>query len=315
MAYAGEAAKKLNIIIWSIALCFMVGTAFVTIRGVTKPMLVLVTKTRDVAKGIFTSDLKIESPPEVASLARSFNAMCDRLNVAEKMKTSFLSVMSHELRTPLTSIKEGVGLLRDGAGGPTTERQNRLLEILSQETTRMIGLVSSLLDLTKMQQGMMPYYLTDESLSLLAESVITEMTPIAEARKIAIRTEFPHTLPMLRLDRERMLQALRNLMGNALKFTPEGGAVSISINRTDRGIQLSITDTGPGIPHESLDTIFEEYRQLPGRYPEGAQGSGLGLAIVKEIITAHGGRVWAESAPGPLNSAGSGTTLSFVLPL
>jgi two-component system sensor histidine kinase GlrK len=242
-------------------------------------------------------------------LAESFNAMCDKLKAAEKMKSSFLSVMSHELRTPLTSIKEGIGLLQDGAGGSITEKQKRLLNILSQETARMIGLVNSLLDLSKMQQGMMPYYFGDEHLQLLTEQVMKELAPLAEAKKIGLHADFAQDVPPLKLDGERMLQALRNLIGNALKFTPEKGSVAIILRTTDQAIELSVKDTGPGIPKESLDTIFEEYHQLPGKHPAGVQGSGLGLAIVKEIIVAHGGKVWAESGPG------SGSILTFTLPL
>jgi two-component system sensor histidine kinase GlrK len=309
MAEAGNSASKLNIIIWALGISLMVGTAFLTTRSVTKPVSVLMTKTGEVAKGVFKGDLTIASPPEVAQLARSFNAMCDKLKAAEKMKSSFLSVMSHELRTPLTSIKEGIGLLQEGVGGLITVKQGRLLDILSQETARMIGLVNSLLDLSKMQQGMMAYYRSDEHLPLLIKQVKTEMTPLAEAKRIELRTDSAPDIPLLKLDRERMLQALRNLLGNALKFTPQGGVVEVTLRLTNEGVRLSVTDTGPGIPKESLDTIFEEFRQLPGGYPEGVQGSGLGLAIVKEIIMAHGGKVWAESGPG------SGSTLTFVLPL
>jgi two-component system, NtrC family, sensor histidine kinase GlrK len=309
MRDSGDSARILNTVIWIGALCLLVGTAFLTTRSVTKPVSVLLAKTREVANGTFTADLKIGSPPELAQLARSFNAMCEKLEAAEKMKASFLSVMSHELRTPLTSIKEGIGLLQDGAGGTTTDKQNRLLTILSQETTRMISLVSSLLDLSKMQQGMMEYYFKDERISPLVEQVMRELAPLAEAKKIVVQADFTPVDPLLRIDRERMLQAIRNLVGNALKFTPAGGTVTAGLHPVDGGMELSISDTGPGIPKESLNTIFEEFRQLPRAYPSGAQGSGLGLAIVKEIIVAHGGRVWAESKPE------SGSVLIFVLPL
>jgi two-component system, NtrC family, sensor histidine kinase GlrK len=305
MEEAGDSARRLNSFIWVGALCLMVATGYFTTRSVTKPVSVLLTKTGEVAKGIFKGDLAITSPPEVAQLARSFNSMCEKLQAAEKMKKSFLSVMSHELRTPLTSIKEGIGLLQDGAGGSTTDKQNRLLTILSQETTRMIGLVNSLLDLSRMQQGMMPYDFSDERLPLLVEQVATELAPLAEAKRITLVTDSSCRLPLLRIDRERILQAVRNLVGNALKFTPEGGTVSVVLSAADGSVRLAVSDTGPGIPQESLDTIFEEFRQLPGSYP----GSGLGLAIVKEIVGAHGGKVWAESTPG------SGSILTFVLPL
>ena len=115
-------------------------------------------------------------------------------------------------------------------------------------------------------------------------------------------------LPMIKMDDERILQALRNLIGNAVKFTPEGGRVRISARPGAQGLEVSVADTGPGIPKENIQTIFEKFHQVSVGHSERANGTGLGLAIVKHIITAHRGRVWVES------ETGSGSTFSFVLP-
>ena len=115
-------------------------------------------------------------------------------------------------------------------------------------------------------------------------------------------------LPMIIMDDERILQALRNLIGNAVKFTPEGGWIKISARPGDQGLEVSVTDTGPGIPKEDIPTIFGKFHQVSVRHSERTNGTGLGLAIVQHIITAHRGRVWVESEPG------RGSTFSFVLP-
>jgi two-component system sensor histidine kinase GlrK len=305
---AGRSVRKLTVIIWAFSLILIVATAFITTRSVTKPVSVLVRKTEEVSKGVFRGDLSISSPPEVAQLAGAFNAMCEKLGRVEKMKSNFFSGMSHELRTPLTSIKEGIGLLQDGVGGSVTEKQKRLLTILSEETRRLIDLVNSLLDLSKMQEGMMPYYFNEESLPLLVERVVAEIGPLIEAKKIQLFTDTDRGVPALKVDRERILQALRNLLGNAVKFTPEGGLIRIAVQRRNDGVAFSVKDTGPGIPRESRDAIFEEFHQLAADNADWVKGTGLGLAIVKEIVTAHRGRVWVESEPG------SGSTFIFVLP-
>ena len=154
----------------------------------------------------------------------------------------------------------------------------------------------------------MAYNFHQEKLPPLIQRVIQEMTPLMEAKKIQSRTEIAPEIPPLNLDRERMLQALRNLIGNAVKYTPEGGQILISAFCRDHKVECSFKDTGQGIPEENLKEIFEKFHQLPVKASEWAKGTGLGLAFVKRIITAHGGKVWAESAPG------QGSTFTFVLP-
>ncbi len=305
---AAWSARRLAILILIIALMLTVGASFVSTRSITKPLMVLVEKTREISKGVFEGNLRIHSPPEVSELAGAVNMMCDRLKEVDKVKSEFFSAMSHELRTPLTSIREGINLLQEGVGGSVTDKQNRLLTILSEETNRLIGLVNSVLDLSKMEAGMMVYRFQEESLTPLIRKVVVEVAPIIEARKIRVKESIGDDLPTLKIDSERMLQALRNLIGNAVKFTPEEGEISISAFRKDGEVTFSVHNTGPGIPKENLEAIFEKFSQPPVKASEWAKGTGLGLAFVKHIITAHGGRVWAESEPR------QGSTFTFVLP-
>jgi two-component system, NtrC family, sensor histidine kinase GlrK len=304
---SSASARKLVITMSAIAIVLVVVTSFLITRSITRPLTILMEKTKEISKGVFDDHLDIPSPPEISELTKAFNSMCGKLKMVDKMKSDFFSSMSHELRTPLTSIKEGISLLREGAGGAVPEKQKRLLAILSEESKRLIDLVNSLLDLSKMEAGMMTYTFQPGNLAPLIERATTEMIPLIEARKITLKTKIDEKLPMIKIDREKILQVLRNLIGNAVKFTPEGGQVRVVARLMNRGVEVSVSDTGPGITKENLTTIFEKFHQAPFKHSNHIKGTGLGLAIVKHVIIAHGGRVWAESEPG------QGSSFIFVL--
>jgi two-component system sensor histidine kinase GlrK len=302
--HAGEVAR----VITAGCLIFLVILSFLLTRSITRPISLLKEKTREIANGRFEGNLRVSSPPEIGELAMAFNSMCQRLHELERMKTEFFSSMSHELRTPLTSIKEGTGLLLDGVGGTITEKQKRLLTIVAEESNRLIGLVNSLLDLSKMEAGMMTYNFQRSNLTPLINKAMTEITPLVEARAIRLETEIGEDLPPVLLDQERVLQVLRNLIGNAVKFTPRAGRVKIAARSFDGSVEFSVRDTGPGIATEDLTAIFEKFHQAPGAAAS-MNGTGLGLAIAKHIIVSHGGTIWAENHPE------QGSTFFFVLPV
>jgi two-component system sensor histidine kinase GlrK len=277
-------------------------------RSVTKPLSALKERTGQIARGEFEGSLDFSSPPEIAELARAFNVMSGRLRDLDNMKSEFFATMSHELRTPLTSIKEGIGLLLEGVGGTVTDKQKRLLRILAEESDRLIRLVNSLLDLSKMEAGMMTYNIEPASLASVIHRAMTEIGPLAEAKRIKIEAKIAKQMPLVKMDNDRILQALRNLVGNAVKFTPEGGQVTLSAEQKNGSVQVSVTDTGPGIASEDLPMIFDKYRQGNSSSSYMLRGTGLGLAIVKHIIISHGGHVWVES------EAGQGSSFIFVLP-
>jgi two-component system, NtrC family, sensor histidine kinase GlrK len=305
---AGSSSRMVGIGISAVAVILIIITSFFITRSITHPLRLLMDKTREVSEGVFKSDLVISSPPEMSRLSVAFNLMCDKLRAVDKMKSDFFSMMSHELRTPLTSIREGTSLLQEGVGGTITEKQKRLLTIIAEESHRLIALVDSLLDLSKMEAGMMTYSFDKTSLSSLIDKATNEIVPLVEAKKIGLRSEVDSGLPLIKADGERILQALRNLVGNAVKFTPEGGCVQVSAKAIGPEVQVSISDTGPGIPAEHLTTIFDKFQQATPTGSYKIKGTGLGLAIVKHIVLSHGGKIWAESKPG------KGSTFIFVLP-
>lgn len=278
-------------------------------RNIIRPLSVMKKTTQDIAKGNFTSTLRVSSPPEIKELADAFNSMCKQLNEVDKMKSDFLSIMSHELRTPLTSIQEGTNLLLEGVGGNITIKQKRLLNIIAEEDKRLISLVNSLLDLSKMEAGMMTYVFTEGDIIPLIRKAIFEIEPLAQSKVIRFEERLSNHMHVAKMDGDRISQLLRNLLSNAVNFTPKGGMITISSEQSNGWAHVSITDTGPGIPVDELDRIFDKYRQARNSDGNHKRGTGLGLAIVKHIITAHGGKVWVES------ETGNGSTFTFALPV
>ncbi len=303
---AGTRARAIAMAVSTAMLVFGIILAIWITRSITRPLTVMQKKTQDIANGVFEADLKLPSPPEIGELAQALNTMCLTLKQVDKIKSDFFALMSHELRTPLTAIKEGTNLFLEGKGGEVTERQKKLLTIISEESDRLIGLVNSVLDLSKLESGMLTFNFTKADLLPVIAQVVHEVGPLAEAKHIKMNRDVPE-LPLLPLDTEMMLQALRNLLGNALKFTPRGGTVSITARSEDDTVIVSVVDTGPGIPREHLAVIFDKFRQVPGSAK--VPGTGLGLAIVKHIIEAHGGTIWVHS------ESGSGSTFTFQLPV
>jgi len=282
--------------------------SLVITKSITRPIGLLKSKADEIASGNFEGRLEVQSPPEIGELAAAINSMCEKLRELDNMKADFFASMSHELRTPLTSIKEGTGLLLDGVGGDTTDKQRKLLSILAEESNRLISVVNSLLDLSKMEAGMMAYDFEITHVEPLIRRAVVEIAPLVEAKGIRLESGLDTPLPPLKMDPERILQVLRNLLGNAVKFTPKGGVVAVSAQPAGGKLAVSVKDSGPGIPPESLTSIFEKFNQGSRRAPHARQGTGLGLAIANSIITSHGGKIWAES------ELGKGSTFIFVLP-
>jgi two-component system sensor histidine kinase GlrK len=306
---AGREARRMAMMMTGVFLLLGISISFFINRSITQPISTLMKKTRDIARGDFKQNLDLSSPPELAELANAFNLMCSKLNELDKMKSDFFSTMAHELRTPLSSIKMGISLFVEGREGPITESQKELLLLLKGENERLITLINSLLDLAKMEAGMMAYRFEQRNLTPLIDQVVKEIGPIIEGKKIILESKGTERLPLVKMDGERILQALRNIVGNAIKFTPEGGRVSVLARTVDQGVEVSVSDTGPGIPEESLATIFEKFKQARPKGTYKNKGTGLGLAIAKQIVTSHGGKIWAES------KLGQGSIFFVVLPV
>jgi len=234
-----------------------------------------------------------------------------KLKELDQLKSDFISVVSHELRTPLTSIKAFTELILMKPR-MTGEKRSRFLSIINDETDRLARLINDILDLTKIEAGKLSWHITRVSLPEVIRTSVINIRSLADNKSLLIRQNVPDALPWLYGDRDRLLQVVTNILSNAIKFTPDGGSITIDASSEAyprRQITVHITDTGVGIPHKHLESIFEKFRRAGDALTNNAEGTGLGLAITKQIVEYHGGRIWAESAPG------KGTTFSLTLPL
>ena len=305
---AGTRALKAALTMAILSLIFGIILAAGTTRSITRPLAIMKKKTQEIAGGVFESSLNLSSPPEIGELARAFNVMCDRLGEMDRMKSDFFSLMAHELRTPLSSIKAGIALLEKNDDRWEGQKKERVLAILSEECNRLIGLVNSLLDLSRMEAGMISFDFAPGEVKPLIERTIAEIEPLAVAKKISFEFDAAAGPYPVMMDNERILQVLRNLLGNAIKFTPEGGRIRISLRPVQGGLEIAVADSGPGIPEEDRAVIFDKYKQTATGVHDKIRGTGLGLAIAKHVVDAHGGRIWVES------ELERGSTFTFFLP-
>ncbi|RLB84137.1 MAG: sensor histidine kinase [Deltaproteobacteria bacterium] len=305
----GSHILKVTTIVAAMAVVLGILISFFNTRSINRSILLLQTKTKEIAKGKFEKIINVASPPEIKELADDFNMMCKRLNELDKMKVDFISHVSHELRTPLTAIKEASGMLLEGIYADKPEKHQELLTIVNQECERLINSVNRILDLSCMEAKMMDYHFLESSLIPIIQQVILMLAPIAQRKNIDLELKPSEYLPPVKIDKKRIGQVIENLIGNALKFTSDSGKVNIAAKYKDKtsSVEVTISDTGCGIHKENLEEIFGKFKRIDvGK--ETVRGTGLGLSIVKHIITAHGGKIWAESIPN------RGSSFIFTLP-
>jgi two-component system sensor histidine kinase GlrK len=248
----------------------------------------------DIARGSFPRPLAVRGGDDIARLTLAFNRMAQQLGEVDRMKEEFFAHISHELRTPLTAVREATLLLRDEIPGPLTPKQIRLVDIVRSSTERVLALVNRILELTRLQAGLLPYERRWVDLDKVVTRAVDELRPQAEARGLVLARNGTRPAGGVQGDEERLLQVLVNLVGNAIKYTPSGGRVGVHTHDRGDDVEVTIEDTGVGIAPAALPRVFDRYWQASGT----RGGSGLGLAIVKSVVEAHGGTVHAESAPG-----------------
>jgi signal transduction histidine kinase/HAMP domain-containing protein len=232
----------------------------------------------------------------------------DQAEAANRTKSSFLANMSHELRTPLNAILGYTELMADGAYGEPAEEMLGVLKRLEANGKHLLGLISDVLDLSKIEAGQLDLDLSDYSMQDITQTVCSTLEPLATDKKLAFKVEVPAELPPGRGDSRRLTQVLINLVGNAIKFT-DAGEVAIKAEANNGSFQVAVRDTVPGISAADQAKLFQEFQQADNAITKKKGGTGLGLAISKRIIEMHGGRIWVESRPG------QGSTFAFTLPV
>jgi two-component system OmpR family sensor kinase len=249
----------------------------------------------------------VEGPGEVQELARSFNEMSKRVHNTQQSQRDFVANVSHDLKTPLTSIQGFAQAILDGTAN-TPEELAQAAGVIYTEADRMHRLVLDLLELARMDTGIADFQRQPVDIGNLLRSLIAKLSPQAHQAQVGLRAEIGTLFPLTG-DEDRLVQAFTNLVDNALKFTPAHGEVVIRAGRVGEHLEVSVTDTGPGIPTEDLSRIFDRFYQADKSRSGDQRGSGLGLAIAKEIILAHRGTITARSP------AGRGSTFTVTLPI
>ena len=245
---------------------------------------------------------------EVQARTRDLARSVEELEIASQHKSQFVANMSHELRTPLAAVLGYAELLQEGIYGALPEKSLPILTRIRSNGQHLLGLINTVLDISKIEAGQFKLNLGEYALGNIVETVMVATESLAATKKLAFNMDVAKGLPYGLGDEQRLTQVLLNLVGNAIKFT-DAGEVRIAAGAANGHFELSVSDTGPGIPPEEREHIFEKFRQVDSSNTRAKGGTGLGLAIAREIIEMHGGRIWVESR------LGQGSTFRMELPV
>ncbi|MFI5239412.1 MAG: ATP-binding protein [Gemmatimonadales bacterium] len=334
LAQSASAATLAETISWIAAIGILILSVLISAllaRSISEPLQRLTEGTRKVAQGQFDYRLDSTRDDEFAQVARAFNTMTQRLGALDRMKRDFVTGVSHDLKTPLTSMQETISVLLDGMAGPLTDKQRTLLALNQRSGARLSGMLAKLLNLSRLEAGLEPDLQVADGAQLLRRAV-GQVESARDERGLRIDLVLPAYHVLVECDYDRMLQVLDNLLENAIKFSPAGGAVHVEMRSTDvmpheipvarwsrvrvraprneAGVMwITITDEGPGVPDDEKERIFERFYQTTSGRAVAERGVGLGLAICREIVTAHGGAIWLANNP-----TGDGSVMNVLLP-
>jgi signal transduction histidine kinase len=274
-------------------------------RGMTQPLRDMAAAAHRMETGDYTTRVHTRSRDEVGQLATAFNRMSAELQNLEQSRRDLVANVSHELKTPIAAIRAHLENLLDGVEQPDP----KTLQVMLSQTERLGRLIEQLLELSRLESGDLPLLREETPLAPLVSQVLSEIEVARSDRGVVVESELPIDLPPVDADRERVHQVLFNLVDNAVRFTPSGGAVTVSAQRHNSSVEVRVADTGVGIRPEHLPRLFERfYRADPARSREDG-GTGIGLAIARSVVEAHGGHIRAES------ELGEGSVFTFDLPV
>ncbi|HYF94600.1 MAG TPA: HAMP domain-containing sensor histidine kinase [Symbiobacteriaceae bacterium] len=275
-------------------------------RRLARPIQEVSAAARRVAQGDFTSRVAWRSNDELGRLVSAFNHMAGELESLETARKELIANVSHELKGPLARVSGYLEAINDGAGGEAAREQH--FEIVRREVNRLTRLVNDLLDYSRLEVGRLKLHPFPCDLAPTLHKAIQVFRGPAAGGGVELITAIPAPLPIVECEPERIEQVLVNLLENAFGFTPRGGRVTVATREGEGFLEVTVSDTGPGIPPEELDRIFERFYKLdPARTPD-RRGFGLGLTIVRQLVELHGGQVFATS------EVGKGSQFGFRLP-
>lgn len=292
-------------LIWAtvLALCLAIILSYLLTRRVLRPLSQMTSVTREIAAGNYSARVDVVTRDEVGELGMAFNRMADSLKQIESLRKNMVADVAHDLRTPLTNLRGYLEALNDDVIPPS----RKMFQMLLAEILHLVHLVESLQQLAKADVA--KAYIDKKTMNL-AESIdqmVELFRPNFQARNLVVETTFSDGTETVIADKEKVLQVLRNLLENALKFSREGGTVTVTIEPAPGGVRVIVANTGQEVSPEDLPYIFERFYKTDRSRSVERAGAGIGLSIVKELVEAHGGTVGAESSGGE-------TRIWFTLP-
>lgn len=323
-ATAGQVRQTIiNISIVALLTIFSLLFLFIFIRrSFTDPLKKLTSAAESLGKGEFQV-VDVDSKDELGLFAETFNTMLHNIRTTQealtvelektkkldRQKTEFLSIAAHQLRTPMSGIKWLIGMTLDGDLGRVSNEAKEQLAKGQENVNRMITLINSLLDVSQIEMQQLEYKISGQNIVDIVHSVADEFTHQAEAAQVTLRVEEPkRPMKQAMVDEEKISMAFRNLIDNAIKYTPKKGTVTVRFSGSDRYVNVDIADTGYGIPEDEYDRIFTKFYRGSNIQTIQADGSGLGLFVVKQIVEQHNGDIEFVSA------VDKGTTFTISLP-
>ncbi|MDR7486075.1 MAG: ATP-binding protein [Armatimonadota bacterium] len=277
----------------------------VVARYMIAPLRQMSTAAARVGRGDLAHEVPVPSDDELGNLARAFNAMTADLRRLEESRRHLVADIAHELGTPLSVLQANLEGMLDGVVEVTPDR----LAALHTQVGLLARLVDDLRDLSLAQAGRLVLTRAPTDLAVLVADAVAVVQPHANEKGVDIRSRLAPGLPPVSVDRDRIMQVVHNLLDNAIRHTPAGGTVTVGLEAADPEVRLTVSDTGPGIPPEAAERVFDRFYRLDASRARASGGAGLGLAIVKSLVEAHGGRVWVASRMG------EGSTFAVALPL
>ena len=287
------------------AVAIAVAITFFLSRRILAPVKALTSVVKRLGRGDFSQRVQVKDKGELGELAQAFNAMASDLEHMEKLRRNMVADVAHELRTPLSNVRGYLEAIRDGVIKPDA----KTIRSLNEEAMLLSRLVDDLQELALAEAGELKLVYQKEDVSKLVNQTVASVQAQVKAKGLSVSTSLPDRLLPVNIDYHRISQVLRNLLENAVVHTAKGGAITVAAKQQDNWVEVSVTDTGEGIPAEDLPNIFERFYRVDKSRTRATGGSGLGLTIAKRLVEAHGGKIKVQS------EMGKGSCFTFTIPV
>jgi len=288
-----------------VAVAIAVALTFLLSRRTLAPVKALTSAAKRLGRGDFSQRVQIKDKSELGELARTFNSMAGDLERAEKLRQNMVADVAHEIRTPLSNIRGYLEALRDGVIKPDA----KAIRSLYEEASLLSRLVDDLQELSLAEAGELKLARRAEDIGELIRQAVAAVEAQEKAKGLSLAVELPDRLPPVNIDSRRIGEVLRNLLENAVAHTGKGDTITVTARQLDKLVEISVTDSGEGIPAKELPNIFERFYRVDKSRARATGGSGLGLTIARRLVEAHGGRIEVQSEPG------KGSRFAFTVPV